>query len=138
MDDLIKKLTEKKIKITPQRIAVLKAMSLLSHPTVEEIYKEVIKTVPGVSLATVYNVLDVLLDKNIVEKVKNDTEKMRYDLLTTPHHHMYCKETKRVEDYYDPELDQMLTEYFTRKKIKGFKLHDVKLQIMGEFENKNI
>ncbi len=134
MQQFIERISEAGLKITPQRVAVARALKELNHPTVEEIYSAVLGTIPGLSLATVYNVLDVFISKGIVEKVKNDSDKMRYDLITEHHHHMYDNQSNRVEDYYDPELDQLLQEYFEQKQIKGFKLKQVKLQIMGEFD----
>ncbi|MFP4288118.1 MAG: Fur family transcriptional regulator [Bacteroidota bacterium] len=134
MQQFIKIISEAGLKITPQRVAVAKAIKELNHPTVEEIYTKVITTIPNLSLATVYNVLDIFISKGIVEKVKSDSDKIRYDLITEHHHHIYDKQSNRVEDYYDPELDKLLQEYFEQKQIKGFKLKQVKLQIMGEFD----
>lgn len=135
MQQIVKKISEAGLKVTPQRVAVAKALQELNHPTVDEIYSEVSTTIPGLSLATVYNVLDVFISKAIVEKVKNDADKMRYDLITEHHHHMYDNQSNRVEDYFDPDLDRLLQEYFEQKQIKGFKLKQVKLQIMGEFDD---
>ncbi len=135
MQQIVKKISEAGLKVTPQRVAVAKALQELNHPTVDEIYSEVSTTIPGLSLATVYNVLDVFISKAIVEKVKNDADKMRYDLITEHHHHMYDNQSNRVEDYFDPDLDRLLQQYFEQKQIKGFKLKQVKLQIMGEFDD---
>ncbi|MFW5758136.1 MAG: Fur family transcriptional regulator [Bacteroidota bacterium] len=135
MQQFVEKISEAGLKITPQRVAVAQALNDLKHPTVEEIFSVVIKTIPGLSLATVYNVLDVFISKGIVEKVKNDSDKMRYDLITQHHHHIYDNQSNRVEDYFDPDLDLLLQKYFEQKKIKGFKLKQVKLQIMGEFDD---
>jgi Fur family transcriptional regulator, peroxide stress response regulator len=59
---------------------------------------------------------------------------MRYDAVSDHHHHMYCIDTDRVEDFFDPELDMILQNYFQKKKIEGFKLEDIKLQLMGKFD----
>lgn len=61
---------------------------------------------------------------------------MRYDAVTEPHHHLYCASSDRVEDYFDPELDELLRNYFIHKQPAGFRVTDIKLQLMGEFENK--
>jgi Fur family peroxide stress response transcriptional regulator len=37
-------------------------------------------------------------------------------------------------DYDDKELDELVTNYFKRKKIKNFKIEDVRLQITGKFK----
>jgi Fur family peroxide stress response transcriptional regulator len=58
---------------------------------------------------------------------------MRYDPKVEDHHHLYCKQCDRIEDYADPELDKMLKEYFDKNGIDGFKIEDIRLQIMGDF-----
>jgi Fur family transcriptional regulator, peroxide stress response regulator len=59
---------------------------------------------------------------------------MRYDPITSTHHHLYCLETDRIEDYKDQELDRMIEEYFKNKKIKNFQIKDISLQIIGNFK----
>ncbi|MFN2395034.1 MAG: Fur family transcriptional regulator [Bacteroidales bacterium] len=122
------------LKVTPQRVAVIQALYKLNHPTAEEIFKEVFQNIPGLSPTTVYNVLDALVEKKIIKRVKTEKGVMRYDAISDNHHHMYCITTDRVEDFFDPELDTLLQNYFQEKKIKGFKLEDIKLQLMGKFE----
>jgi len=130
---IAKEISASGLKITPQRIAVMQALYKLNHPSAEEIYIEVSGSIPGLSPTTVYNVLDILVSKDIIKRVKTDSGVMRYDAVADHHHHMYCLDTDRVEDFYDPELDQILHNYFTRKKIEGFKVEDIKLQLMGKF-----
>ena len=62
---------------------------------------------------------------------------MRYDPIMHHHHHLYCYDTDRIEDYEDSELDQMIYQYFKRKKIKGFELTNITLQITGKFKTKH-
>ncbi len=61
---------------------------------------------------------------------------MRYDAILDHHHHLYCNDTDRIEDYENEELDTLVLEYFKKKKIKNFKIEDIKLQITGKFLNK--
>jgi Fur family peroxide stress response transcriptional regulator len=49
------------------------------------------------------------------------------------HHHLYCSESDRIEDHKDTELNEMIEKYFKNKDIPGFKIEDVKLQIIGKF-----
>jgi Fur family peroxide stress response transcriptional regulator len=128
------KLAEKGLKITPQRIAILEAITELhSHPTAENIIEYIRKTHPNIATATVYKVLDALSGNGLIKKVKTDRDIMRYDAITENHHHLYCAETDRIEDYFDIELNEIIEDYFNKKKIPDFKIEDVKLQIIGKF-----
>lgn len=131
--EIINKLTDKGLKITPQRIAVFEALLEFYHPTADEIYKKVLEKIPGLSYTTVYNILDTLVTNKLISRVKTDADVMRYDAITEHHHHLYCASSDRMEDYYDPELDQLLQEHFKRKKLQGFTITDIRLQLMGDF-----
>ena len=96
---------EKGLKITPQRIAILKAIyTLNNHPTVEDIVNYIRKDNPNIAKGTVYKVLDTLEENQLVKKVKTDKEVMRYDGIVKNHHHLYCSECDLIEDYYDEEI----------------------------------
>jgi Fur family peroxide stress response transcriptional regulator len=60
---------------------------------------------------------------------------MRYDSILEKHHHLYCVESDRIDDYYDPELTLLLEDYFSKKNIPNFTIDDVKLQITGKFSS---
>lgn len=134
--EIAHKLSRCGLKVTPQRIAVLSALIKLNyHPTAEEIYREVVQTIPGLSQATVYNTLDVLVLRGIAARIATSSDIMRYDLVDQPHHHLFDETTSRIEDYYDAELDQILKIYFEKKKIKGFIPHEIKLHVTGAFRD---
>ena len=59
---------------------------------------------------------------------------MRYDGIIEAHHHLYCSSCDLIEDYVDKELDEFLTDYFKSKKITGFKIEEIVLQIRGTFD----
>lgn len=132
------KLTEKGLKVTPQRIAVLDAlMKLNNHPTADKVIGLVRKSHPHIAVGTVYKVLETLTENKIIRKVKTDRDVMRYDAVPEKHHHLYCSESDRIEDFFDKNLDTLITNYFKKKKIPGFKIEGIKLQINGKFINKN-
>ncbi|MBK6964486.1 MAG: transcriptional repressor [Bacteroidales bacterium] len=134
--EIVLKLNNAGLKITPQRVAVLQTLcKFRRHPTADELFDEVSKSIPGLSPTTIYNTLDTFVKKGLVKRVKTDADVMRYDAVTEHHHHLYCAVSDRMEDYFDPELDQILTDYFERKRIKGFNVSDIRLQLMGDFED---
>ena len=125
------------LKVTPQRIAVLEALnSLKDHPTADKIKEYVVKNHPNIAVGTIYKTLETFVEKGLVKKVKTDKDVMRYDAILDKHHHLYCEDTERIEDFFDENLNAMLEEYFKKKKIPDFKIKDIKLQIIGAFNNK--
>jgi Fur family peroxide stress response transcriptional regulator len=134
IEDISKKLIEKGLKVTPQRIAILEAIIRLNnHPTADQIMDYIRKTNPNISLATVYKVLDALVKNGLIKNVKTDKDIKRYDALLENHHHIYFSDSEEIEDYTDDELNGLLKRYFEKKKIPDFKIEDIKLQIIGKY-----
>jgi Fur family peroxide stress response transcriptional regulator len=137
VSEIRNKLIEKGLKITPQRIAILEAIvKLNNHPTAENIIDYIRKNQPNIATATVYKVLDTLAENELIKKVKTEKDIMRYDAFLEKHHHLYCSDSDRIEDYLDDELNEILDKYFEKKGIPGFKIEDIKLQIIGKFTDK--
>lgn len=130
-------ISESGLKATPQRIAIYEALLYINdHPTAEMIKEYLSDSYPTISLGTIYKTLDVFLKKKLIGKVQTEKDVMRYDVVRKKHYHLYCKKTNKIADYYDEELKNMLNNYFQDKNIPGFKLEDIKLQIIGQFTNK--
>ena len=128
------KLVEKGLKVTPQRIAILEAIYTSdNHPTAEMIMDAIKDSHPGIASATVYKVLDALVENQLIKRVKTDKGIMRYDGIVENHHHLYCSESEEIKDYMNEELDQLLTDFFNKNGIADFKIEEIKLQINGKF-----
>ena len=104
---------------------------LKKHPTVDEIIEAVHKINRDIATGTIYNILDSFVEKKIITRVKTDKDVMRYDSVLNRHHHLYCTDTGAISDYYDEELDEIIDNYFKKKKIENFSIEDIKLQIVG-------
>lgn len=91
---------EKKIRATPQRIAVYQFLyDNRIHPCVNEIYEAVVKDNPSFSKTTVYNALSSLMEKGLVVPLAADENCIRYDARIDFHGHFYCKNCKKVFDF---------------------------------------
>jgi len=102
LQDYINALRGNLVKITPQRLAILQVIEgNTSHPSAEDIYKEVIKTNPTISFATVYNTLDKLYELNLLLKLNIQEDKNHYDPNTNQHHHFLCNKCKKILDIFD-------------------------------------
>ena len=135
IDDIRISLVNNGLKITPQRLAILEAIIILNnHPTADQILEYIRRNHPNIATGTIYKVLDTLSEKGLIRKVKTDRDVMRYDAVLEKHHHLYCADSDRIEDYYDEELNNILEKYFSRKEIPGLEVKDIRLQISGRFE----
>ena len=99
MDNLTSIFREKKLKLTPQRIAVYKYLqSTKEHPSAETIYKALQTEYPTMSLATVYKALKTLVDVNLVQEINIGESNFRYDGNVHPHSHIQCIVCEKVDD----------------------------------------
>lgn len=114
-----------KIKWTPQRLAILKYLDgNKNHPSAEEIYEDLSKDFPTMSVATVYNVLNFLKKTGRVKEIYVDPEKRRFDPDITEHSHAICIKCKRVFDIYQKIPLPDMSSY-----LPDFKILDTSLQI---------
>ena len=136
MNENFREILQKKgLKVTPQRVVIFEAiMQLENHPTAENILAFIKENHPNISVGTVYKVLDAFVESDLLKKVKTEKDIMRYDPNLSNHHHLYCSETERIEDFEDEELTLLISNYFEKNKIKNFKIQDIKLQITGKFK----
>ena len=99
------------LKVTPQRTAVYGMLAGTDvHPTPESIYSAVRRSLPNVSLATVYKILDQLSAHGLVVKVSTPDQAARYDANTAGHHHSVCSRCGRIEDQEFAGLARALSE----------------------------
>ena len=129
------KLTGKGMRVTPQRMAILEAiLKLNNHPTADNIIEYIKRKYPNISVGTVYNVLDSFVENKLLKRVKTESGTMRFDPMLNKHHHLYCKDTDRIEDFKDDQLDVLITDYLAKKGIENFVVQDFQLQITGTFK----
>lgn len=99
MDKIATIFKEKKLKLTPQRIAVYKCLlATKEHPSAEIVYKDLQKYYPTMSLATVYKTLKTLVEVNLVQELNVGEGNFRYDANTSPHPHIRCINCGKVSD----------------------------------------
>ena len=92
------------MKLTNQRVTILDFLKdNFSHPTVEEIYGEVKKSLPRITKATVYKNLKVLVKNGHLREV--DVKGVsRFEAKIEPHHHIICKTCGKIVDFSSDEL----------------------------------
>lgn len=115
MNSIAETFKEKKLKLTPQRIAVYKYIqSTTEHPSAETIYKALQEDYPTMSLATVYKSLKTLVDVNLIQELNVGEGNFRYDGNVHSHPHIQCLICGRVDDICDisfEDLNEKVTSY---------------------------
>ncbi len=92
-------LRERGIQATAQRIAVLRAVSLLPHVTADEIVGTVQSDIGAISRQAVYDALAVLVEHGLLRRIQPVGSAARYeDRVNDNHHHLICRTCQRVVD----------------------------------------
>lgn len=76
----------------------LKNVERKQHPTVDDIYKNVKPDIPTLSKTTVYNILNLLIDHNLVRSIPLTKNEKQYELLLHNHSHFICKACHEIYD----------------------------------------
>jgi len=92
-------LSGKGVKPSFQRLSVLKYLMVAkNHPSVDHIYQAIHKDIPTLSKTTVYNTLNLLVEKGIVSALGIKEGEVLYDYIEEPHAHFQCLNCGCVKD----------------------------------------
>jgi len=113
---------------TRQRIVILNALrSVCAHPTADEIFTMTRKSLPHISLGTVYRNLDLLVQQKEITCLEICNSQKRFDGNLMPHHHIRCSRCGRISDVLTP----IALPEFEKISVKGFSLTGVKILFEG-------
>ncbi|HIJ59682.1 MAG TPA: transcriptional repressor [Nitrospirae bacterium] len=118
-------------KQTSQRLAIIDYLKdNKNHPTVEEIFKSVKDKNPHVSLATVYNTIDMLKKRGIISELTINSTKRRYDPNPNYHHHFICLSCKNVFD-----IEEKINITLSEELKNSYKIHGYEIDLYGYCNN---
>ncbi len=108
-ESLAKVLTEHGVRPTSQRETVYQSlMQKRDHPTADEVFARVRETAPTISLATVYNCLDVLVQNKLVRAVNFERAPTQYCANLSPHAHFHDEAGRTLDiDMPTGVIDQL-------------------------------
>jgi Fur family peroxide stress response transcriptional regulator len=93
------------IAVTHQREVLYRVMrSMHGHPSPEEIYAEVRKVIPTISLATVYKNIHLFVESGVLRELSPHHGTVRVEMAATEHHHIVCSRCKSITDIDVAEL----------------------------------
>jgi Fe2+ or Zn2+ uptake regulation protein len=89
----------KQIRFTNQKMAIWEYLkSVKTHPPAEEIYNQVRKALPRITLATVYRNLKEMSQQGIIQEIPDKV--LRYDGDISLHAHFICEECGKIYDVF--------------------------------------
>ena len=100
---LAQRLTNSGLRSTPHRELVFEViLAKRDHPTAEEVFDRVKKRMPTISLATVYNCLETLVQGGLIKQVNFVREPTRYCPNLHEHAHFHDDATGEIHDVEIP------------------------------------
>lgn len=99
------------------------------HPTAEEIYGEVRKSLPGVGIATIYRNLEQLRRSGSVVKIDLHHGAACYDGNVEKHYHIICQDCGRMQDVW---IGEGLESHVDMKKaIPDYTVYGYRIDFTG-------
>lgn len=92
-------LRENGIQPSAQRVAVAAyVLHTHEHPSAELVFKRVRAQFPWISRATVYNTLNLFVEKGLLQRLTIAEDSVVFDSITETHHHFIDEETGAIHD----------------------------------------
>ncbi len=98
MKDFSEQLNHAGLKATIQRLAILKYIGSAGHSSIDDIYENIIREHPSISLATVYKNIQMLIEADILTEVPLTGSKSKYEIKKEEHMHLVCQVCGSMED----------------------------------------
>jgi Fur family transcriptional regulator, iron response regulator len=125
--DVVHILEEHGIQPTAQRVAVAEyVLRTAEHPSADKVWAVVGENFPAISRATVYNTLNLFVDKGLLRELHLAPDSLLFDSNTERHHHFIDEATGLI---YDIPWDQV--EVSSNKPLPDFEVTDYQVVMRG-------
>ena len=129
-DALAQRLADSGLRSTPQREVIYGVLlKKRDHPTADEVYARVRADMPTISLATVYNCLETLVQCDLVRAVNFERAPTRYCPNLRPHAHFHDEQSGSTHDI---ELPPDLLEKVSAVLPAGYDAKSVEITFRGK------
>ena len=123
-------LEQRGIKPSAQRVAIAKyVLHTDVHPSADEVWTEVQRAFPMVSRATVYNTLNLFVEKGLLQELVLTEGRLVFDPNTSRHHHLIDERTGRIHDVPWHHVHVARVD-----EIAGFDINDYQVLLRGTKE----
>lgn len=129
-EGLAQRLADSGLRATPQRELVYRSLlQQRNHPTAEEVFARVKTEMPSISLATVYNCLETLVQCRLIRQVNRERSSTRYCPNLRPHAHFHDEATGTI---HDVDLPASLLEQLKATLPADFEASSVEITFLGK------
>ncbi len=127
MLDTIQVLRRHGIQATPQRIAVAEyVLAAKTHPSADEVWEQVRRRCPTLSRATVYNTLNLFVEKGLIRTQVLKEGTVVFDPHVDAHHHFIDVDTGKI---YDVPWEALKVS--GEKALRGFEVNEYQVIMRG-------
>ncbi len=119
------------LRLTKQRETILESfLSIESHVSAEELYRETVKKDPAIGLATIYRTINLLCRCGLAQQRDFGDGETRYEhLFNHKHHdHLVCTSCGKIAEFENTEIEKLQAKV---AKSHGFEAYSHKLELYG-------
>lgn len=119
MDKFYSTCKEQNLKITPQRIAIYKALlASKDHPSADFVFRAIKTDFPNISFDTVNRTLLTFSEIGLIDVVESYSGARRFDPNREAHHHVHCVQCGTITDFNSAEFDSLVLPAEIKNKNK--------------------
>jgi Fur family iron response transcriptional regulator len=127
VEDVVELLRAHDIQPSAQRVAVGRyVLATDDHPSAEKVFRVCKKTLPVLSRATVYNTLNLFVDKGLLRQLTIAEGNVVFDPKTEPHHHFVDEQTGQIHD-----VDWSAVKVLRTGDLPGFDVRSYQVIMRG-------
>ncbi|HZS39284.1 MAG TPA: Fur family transcriptional regulator [Polyangia bacterium] len=134
LSDIAARLRAHGVQPSAQRVAVAEfVLETDEHPSADEVFRGVRARFPMVSRATVYNTLNLLVEKRLLREVVLSPGNVRFDPMMEQHHHFIDDRTGRI---FDVPWSAVEVKHVGR--LEGFEVKQYEVVMRGRAAGKKL
>ena len=120
-------LVEHGIRPSAHRLAVAEyVLTTRDHPSADRVWREVASRFPAISRATVYNTLNLFVEKGLLQRLNLSEDSIVFDPIIETHHHFIDEQTGVIHDVPWDKVQVCNVE-----SLHEFEVHDYQVVMRG-------
>lgn len=124
-------LRDRGIQPSAQRVAVAEyVLHTHEHPSAELVFRRVRERFPWISRATVYNTLNLFVEKGLLVRLSLSEDSVVFDAVTEVHHHFIDEETGAI---HDVPWDRV--QVCNIDSLRDYEVHEYQVVMRGKLKS---